>query len=286
MGRDGGIRRLLSMGLNLVENFDNSIPKLEHRKSRFRMTVLENVSIVLVHTMQPGNLGSAARAMKNMGLKRMKLVNPCNPGDEDCRKMAVGAFDLIENAQIYKNLQDALADESVIIGTTSSRGRIRKMSLYTPREIAPTITDYASSQKVSILFGPERGGLSDDELAVCQYLVSIPASDDFPTLNLAQSVLILCYEIALRRPGSSHPRRKLVLESERRQMFEHVQETLVQIGFLSRSNPGHIMRSIKRLLSQAELTERDVQIVRGIMSQMEWYSKEGWKMDPDEVTKP
>ena len=154
--------------------------------------------------------------------------------------------------------------------------------------MAPVVGDYSRNQKVSIVFGPERRGLSDDELALCQYSVSIPASKDFPTLNLAQAVLILAYGLRHRLDPGGGPDvvGELAAESERKQMFEHVQETLIQIGFLSQSNANHMMRSIRRLLSQAELTKRDVQIVRGIMSQMEWFSKEGKKLNPDEVRKP
>jgi TrmH family RNA methyltransferase len=248
--------------------------------------VFENISVVLVETLQPGNLGSAARAMKNMGLKRLKLVNPCKSSDGECQKLAVGAFDLVENAQVFTSLEEALSEESIVVGTTSVRGRSQKVRLYTPREISPIIWDYAVSQKVSVVFGPERRGLSEKELALCQYLVSIPASLDFPTLNLAQAVLILAYEIAIFQPMDLHPRLQLATESVRKEMFQHMEEVLIQIGFLSRSSPGHIMRSIRRFLSQAELTERDVRIVRGMMSQMEWYAREGKKMTPEEVEKP
>ena len=251
-----------------------------------RSEILDNISVVLVETLQPGNIGSAARAMKNMGLHQLKLVSPCSISDEACQKMAVGAYDLVEDAEIYDSLQMALAGESVVVGTTSARGRSNKVRLYAPREIGPAIWEYAMSQNISLVFGPERRGLNDKELALCQYLVSIPASIDFPTLNLSQAVLVLAYEIATVQSANRRPRLQLATESDRKQMFEHMEETLIQIGFLSRSNPGHIMRSIRRLLGEADLTERDIQILRGIMSQMEWYSKEGGKMSPAEVEKP
>jgi tRNA/rRNA methyltransferase len=247
---------------------------------------LSNISVVLVETLQPGNLGSAARAMKNMGLRRLKLVNPRRPLDEESRKMAVGAFDLVEEAEVFDTLQSAIAGEGLVVGTTSARGRSRKVRLYTPKEIAPTLRDFAVSQKVSIVFGPERRGLNDEELSYCQYLVNIPSSPDFPTLNLAQAVLILAYEVSTVQAGTPQPRPKLAAESERSQMFQHMEQTLIRIGFLSRSNPGHIMRAIRRFLGRAELTERDVQIIRGIMSQMDWFSKEGKKLRNGEIEKP
>ncbi len=247
---------------------------------------LENISIVLVETHEPGNLGSAARAMKNMGLKRLKLVNPCQWSHSECRRLAVGAFDLVEQAPIYSSLEEALDSSSVVVGTTSARGRHQRVRLYTPREIIPIIWDYALSQEVSFVFGPERRGLSEEKLALCQYLVSIPAAAEFPTLNLAQALLILAYEMSIFQRMEPQHRPQLAPESARKRMFDHMEQVLIQIGFLSRSNPGHIMRSIRRFLSRAELTERDIQIVRGIMSQMEWYTQRGRKMKPADVQKP
>ena len=242
--------------------------------------------MVLVEPLQAGNLGSAARAMKNMGLTQLKLVKPCTLENGECQKLAVGAFDLVENATVFEKLAEAVADDSVVIGTTSARGRSQKTRLYTPREMAPIIWDYAASQRVAIVFGSERRGLSEQQLALCQYLVSIPSSPPFPTLNLAQAVLVLAYEISTSEPHSLSPRLQLATEAERRPMFEHMEEVLVQIGFLSKTNPGHLMRSIRRFLGRAEMTERDVQIVRGIMSQMDWYVKQGRNLDPEEIKKP
>lgn len=250
------------------------------------MNVFENISVVLVETHEPGNLGSVARAMANMGLSRLKLVNPCNRTARQCRMMAVSAFDLIENASVFPSLVEAIADEQVVVGTTSSRGRSQKVRLYPPREVAPIVWEFAESQKVALVFGPERRGLSEDDLALCQYLVTIPASEDLPTLNLAQAVLILAYEIWTFKPVNLQFRLPLAEESVKEQMFQHMEEVLIQIGFLSQDNPGHIMRSIRRLLSRAELTDRDVKIMRGIMSQMEWFAREGKKLTPEQVQKP
>ena len=245
-----------------------------------------NISIVLVDTLQPGNLGSVARAMKNMGLEQLKLVRPCDRQSGECQKMAVGAYDIVQEAQVFPSLREALATEHVVIGTTSARGRRQKQRLLTPRELAPKIKNYASEQNVSLVFGSERRGLNDQQISLCQYLVRIPSDPDFPTLNLAQAVLIVAYEIFAEssRDGGRSP--ELVTETERQEMFDHMEQVLIRIGFLSQSNPGHIMRSIRRFLGKAELTERDVQIVRGIMSQMDWYIRQGKDLKPSEIRKP
>ncbi|HLU99930.1 MAG TPA: RNA methyltransferase [Acidobacteriota bacterium] len=236
-----------------------------------RSRVLDNCTIVLVEPLNAGNVGSAARAMKNMGLERLKLVRPVEL-DSECEKMAVGAIDIIERAAHYDHLDAALKEENVVIGATSSRGRTARRQIYTPRSIAPLVWDYARHQRVAIVFGPERGGLSQDQLARCQYLLTIPADPAAPTLNLAQSVLVVAYEIAnFEGEIAAQQTQNLASHAEREMMFEHVQEVLLKVGFLDPNNPDHIMRSIRRFLGKADLTPRDVRILRGVMSQMDWY---------------
>lgn len=234
--------------------------------------VLENCTIVLVEPRSAGNVGAVARAMKNMGLKRLKLVRSTIL-DADCERMAVGAIDLVQNAIHCDTLDAALQEEKVAIGTTSTRGRTAQRQIYSPRSIVPLIWDLARTQRVAILFGPERRGLSLDQLAKCQYLLTIPANPDFPTLNLAQSVLVLSYELFnFQGEIDRRPSPKLASHGERERMFGHIQEVLLKIGFLDSHNPDHIMRSIRRFLGKADLSPRDIRILRGIMSQVEWYS--------------
>lgn len=234
--------------------------------------ILENCTIVLFEPRNAGNIGSTARAMKNMGLRRLKLVCPTSL-DAECERMAVGAVDVVENAAHFDSLDEALQEEQVIIGTTSSRGRRARRKIYYPREIVPRIWHYARRQRVAILFGPERRGLSQDQLVGCQYLVMIPGNPSFPTLNLAQSVLVLSYELFSFEGGTvGEPSPRLASHRERERMFKHMKKVLLEIGFLDPNNPDHIMRSIRRFLGQADLSSRDIKIVRGMMSQMGWYS--------------
>jgi len=253
--------------------------------------VLDNISVVLVGTLYSGNIGSAARAIMNMGIKDLRLVNPESVLTEECRNMAVNAWPIVENAPVFNTLNQAVAGSSLVVGTTCQRGRRRKMREYTPREIAPLLVKTSADLKTSLVFGPERGGLTESELAECQYLVNIPASPELPTLNLAQAVLITCYELfaCLVQPEDDvmpQPDFDLPSQEERAQMFRHIEKTLVSIGFLSSSNPSHIMLSLKRLLGGERLSRRDIKIVRGIMSRMDWYVEHGMDLPPEKIKRP
>ncbi len=210
--------------------------------------------------------------MKNMGLQHLKLVSPGEWLNEQCRRMAGKAIELVHSAQIYSSLDEALTGENVVIGTTSARKRKAKQRIHTPREIADLLRKYGNSHRVALVFGPERSGLTDLQLARCQHLVSIPSNPEHPVLNLSQAVLVLAYEILSSGPTKSNGNLQLASDEEREQMFSDMQRVLLDIGFLNPRNPSHIMRSIRRFLGRAELTPRDVQILRGIMTQMDWYT--------------
>ena len=252
------------------------------------MGSLSNISIVLIRPQVPGNIGSAARAMKNMGISRLKLVAPADPLGPESRMMAVGAFDLVQRAEVFDTFEEAIADEQLVAGTTSVRGRRGKVRIEVPRILSPRLVEAAGSRRVAILFGPERSGLNEAELAVCQHLLSIPTVAEFPTLNLAQAVLVVCYELRTAGKAGRQVRALPVLASqdELTTMYGHLEDTLTRIGFLSSGNPGHIMRSLRRILSKSELTPRDVRILRGIAKQMDWFAEQGRKLDPDRVRKP
>ncbi len=206
-----------------------------------------------------------------MGLQRLKLVSPMESINEQCRRMAGKAFELVHSAHIYSSLDEALTEENVVVGTTSAREREAKQRIHTPREIAALLRKYGESQRVALVFGSERSGLTDPQLARCQYLVSIPSNLDHPVLNLSQAVLVLAYEILTAGSTSSNGNLQVASDVEREQMFSDMQKVLLDIGFLNPHNPSHIMHSIRRFLGRADLTPRDVQILRGIMTQMKWY---------------
>ena len=247
---------------------------------------LDRISVVLVETLQPGNIGSAARAMSNMGLSRLKLVNPRGVLSSDSLKMAGSAAELVTGAVVYSTLEEALAQEAIVFGTTSSRERLARRRICTVREAAALVHEYAASQPVALVFGSEKRGLSEESLALCQYLVTIPAHAGYPVLNVAQAVMLFAYEIFVAEAPPVAQTLELATQETREEMFRHMEQTLLQIGFLSEENPGHIMRSVRRFLGRADLTPRDIQILRGIFTQMEWYAKKGHKLPPEEVKKP
>jgi len=247
----------------------------------------ENVSTILVSPLNSGNIGSVARALKNMGFRRLKLVEPVEHLSEPARMMAVHACDVLESAMVYPTLEAALADEVVVFGTTSFRARRLRTKVSRSDEIGPLIRAEAAHRRVGLVFGSERGGLSEDELARCQHLVTIPADESCPTLNLSHAVLALAYEISRADVSGETSAEPAVLADQEslEQMYRHIEDTLLKIGFLSRGNPGHIMRSLRRILSRSELTPRDVQILRGIMNQMDWYSNQGHLLPAEKVEK-
>lgn len=247
---------------------------------------MRNISIILVQPQHSGNVGAAARAMKNMGLTRLKLVDPRRPVNEECRRMAGRAADLAEAAEVHSDFETAVAEESVLVATTSTRSRTPRRTTLNAREAAALIVQWARSRRVGLVFGPERSGLTDAQLARCQALASVPANPDYPVLNLAQAVLLMGYEIrtagvpVLDEPAAAAPQRL------RQQMFRQMQEVLIQIGFLSAGNPEGVMDSLRVIMDRPDLTAREVRIVRGIFSHMEWYVREGWRLGPKGVRKP
>ncbi len=247
---------------------------------------LDHITIVLVGTRSAGNISSTARAMQNTGLSRLKLVKPREHLTPDAFKMATRAVHLVEQARVYETLDEAVGEEQILVGTTSARDRQTHQRSYTPKQIAPIIREYAEAQKVALIFGPENRGLTDEQLALCQYLAVVPSHGQFPVLNVAQTVLLMAYEVYTLDPIERTSQPVVVSQEQREEMFHQMEEVLIRIGFLSSSSPEPIMKSIRRFLGKAELTARDVKIVRGIMSQMEWYSQVGHKLSAKRIRKP
>ena len=244
------------------------------------------LSIVLVQTRNPGNIGSAARAMVTMGLSRLRLVRPGPEWEGDAVMMASGALDRMEPIQVHDSCDEAVAEAQVLVGTTSGRERRTHHPVYTPRQIAPLLKRHARTQEVALLFGPENRGLTDRQLSRCRYLVTVPSNDAFPVLNLAQTVMVLAYEISTCDEAEREVQSDLVTHGQREQLIAHMERVLIRIGFLSSSNPDHIMKAIRRFLGRADLSERDIRILSGIFSQMDWYVQRGDRLQPDQVRKP
>ena len=236
-----------------------------------------DMRIVLVGTQHPGNLGSAARAMKTMGLSRLVLVAPHKPQHADALAMAVGADDILTSAQIHETLEDAVADCAFVAGCTA---RQRQVSLpeFEPREAAPRLLDEARNGSVALVFGPERTGLTNEDLQRCHATVHIPSSPAYTSLNLAAAVQVLCYELRLealaragRSDGEADPARgdPPATQGEMEAFFTHLEQMLHAIDFHKGRSPMTVMRRLRGLFLRAQPDSRELRILRGIFADAE-----------------
>jgi tRNA/rRNA methyltransferase len=235
---------------------------------------LENIAIILVGTKYPGNIGSAARAMFNMGLSRLILAAPQCSINEESFRMAKAGKPILESARAFRSLKSALRGIRLLVGTTGKSGGYRSQ-VFAPRALAPRILDHAEQQKVGILFGPEDTGLVDEDLQLCHLLVRIPTQHDASSLNLSQAVMVLCYELLLgnlKREPARVP--KLASVEQIEAMYEQLEKSLLDIGFLQPQNSKHMMLLLRQMLGRAGLEVPDVGILRGIARQIAWYSKQ------------
>jgi len=234
---------------------------------------LDRIRIVLVATSHAGNIGGCARAMKTMGLTRLVLVEPQRFPDPEATARAVGAEDILARATVCASLDEALADCQLVIGTSARNRRIR-WPVLSPESAADLMVSEATNREVAVLFGRERTGLTNDELDRCHSLINIPTATEFSSLNLASAVQIIGYE--LRRSwlqGKLAPRtaedmmgEPLASSEEVQRYYEHLQQVLVETGFLDPENPRLLMRRLMRLYNRVQLTTNEVNILRGILA--------------------
>jgi len=236
------------------------------------MNPLDRISIVLVEPQHPGNVGMVCRAMKNMGLTRLRVVKGCRVDHPDAVKFAVSARDLIGTAERFESLADALADTEVSIATTRRHGKYRQEVL-TVAEAADRLLPQLGTHRAALVFGREDSGLTTEEVSLCCWNATIPAGDDYGSLNLAQAVLIFCYEIFSRSGQFAlEALRTQATSGELETCFGQMEEVLLKIGFLNPQNPDHIMRSLRRIFFRAEMDSREVAILRGMLTQIDWAS--------------
>jgi len=234
-----------------------------------------NIVIVLVEPHSPGNIGSAARAMKNMGFQRFRLVNPPPWRDnheyrQEAEKMAWNATDLLEKARIFTSLEQALSDVQWVIGTSARPGRYRQSEVLT--DVTNSLSEKARSNVIAFLFGCEKRGLSTRELSHCHQLVTIPTSSDYPTLNLAQTVLLVCYQLTQTHDHQYSDEPVWADQNELGDFYDHMKRILIDIGFLNRQNPEHGLEIIRKVLGRTGLTHGEVRTLRGILRQIDWAS--------------
>ncbi|MGV8934353.1 MAG: RNA methyltransferase [Gallionellaceae bacterium] len=228
---------------------------------------LANVRVILSHTSHPGNIGSAARAMKTMGLEQLYLINPVRFPDKQADIMAVSAVDVVKNAVVCSSLDEALAG-TVLVAGISARIRDVSQEVLTPREAMPQIVQQAMHAPVALLFGTEMSGLTNEELVRCQFMVSIPANPDYSSLNLASAVQLISYELRLAAGlgNISAPELLPAPAEELERYFVHLEQTLGEIGFLRTHQTTKLMYKLRRLYARARLEQDEVNILRGILT--------------------
>jgi tRNA (cytidine32/uridine32-2'-O)-methyltransferase len=239
----------------------------------------DRIRIVLVRPSHPGNIGAGARAMKNMCLERLALVQPDMFPHPDATARASGAISVLEHATVHDSLEQALAGCQWVVGTTARERTIGWPTL-TPREFGRAARERTQGGDVALVFGRERTGLTNEEVDRCHALVRVPGNPDFSSLNLASAIQILAYEIfqgfheengeTIEQEAPSSSRHE---DLER--FYAHLEQVLVEIGFLDPDNPRHLMRRLRRLFNRTGIDETELNILRGILTAVQ--QTEHWR---------
>jgi TrmH family RNA methyltransferase len=235
---------------------------------------LANVTVILVEPATAGNVGSAARAMKTMGLRELVVVNGVDfKNSQQATMMGHGAGDLLEHGRAVSTWEEATADLHWLIGTTHRKRRAQFPQLITAREAATKLAGLSQKHRVGLVFGREEAGLSDVELRKCHEIASVPQCSAHPSLNLAQAVMIFGYEIFLASLGEiPQTRHNLATVHEVETMLKHLTESLAKVGFRPhQGEPESFLRSLRRVLGRAPLENRDVNVLHRICQQIDYY---------------
>jgi tRNA/rRNA methyltransferase len=231
---------------------------------------------VLVEPRSAGNVGAAARALKNLGCSRLVLVEPaCDHLGPQARMMAVEAANLLEQAAVHPTLDAALCGAGAVVGTSRRTGKHRRPH-YRLDELAGSLESLARGGEIALVFGREDRGLTDLELDLCTHLVHLPAADAYPSFNLAQAVLVVAYELRRASWPAHAPAggpRRVAEHSEREAMYRHLQQALHTIGYLHADSVEPLMRRLRRMLGRADMTAEEVRLLRGVARQVLWAAR-------------
>ena len=244
------------------------------------LALLQNIRVVLVNTSHPGNIGGAARAMKNMGLSQLVLVDPMDFPSGDAVARASGATDILDAAQVVGTLEEALVGCSLVFGTSARERRI-PWPLLDPRECAAAVCEQVlQGSEVALVFGREYAGLTNEELQRCQFHVHIPTDPDFSSLNLAAAVQVLAYEVRMAWLVAQHKPTKIakleataiqssqpVTADELESFYAHLEQALIEIDFLDPAKPRHLMSRLRRLYGRSAISKLEMNILRGILTE-------------------
>ena len=246
------------------------------------------IRIVLARTSHPGNIGAAARAMKTMGLTDLVLVAPAVFPNSQADAMAAGSTDLLAAARVCATLAEALADTTLALGV-SARRRDIVSEVLTPPEAAMRLLGEAQAGPVALVFGNETSGLSNEELSLCQGLVTIAANPDYSSLNLAAAVQVLCYEIRqtwLGHVSWPQPEMDAASGDEVEKFYAHLETALAELAFLNPGSPGKLMLKLRRLFARTRLAKEEVNILRGILTAAQEAARHDSRQAADRARNP
>ena len=234
---------------------------------------LDNIRIVLVNTTHPGNIGGAARAMKNMGITSLYLVEPKEYPSDRARWRAASAGDVLEQAVVVSSLSEAVADCALVIGTSARERRI-PWPIEDPRVSATKAVAVADKARVAIVFGREDRGLTNEELQTCQFHLNIPSSQDYSSLNLGAAVQVVCYELRMAlMAGQPAPAevwdQDFATAEDVERLLEHYERVMIALDFYKPETPKQLMTRLRRLFVRRQLDTMEVNILRGILTATE-----------------
>lgn len=235
---------------------------------------LANIRIVLCRPTHPGNIGAAARAMKTMGLAHLILVDPKRFPAPEAAALAADAGDVLDGAVVLASLAEAVQDCRLVVGCSARPRRIGWPTL-APTEGAQRLLEASATGTVALVFGQERTGLTNDELDRCHAVITIPANPEYPSLNLASAVQVLAYELRIKalasmpEAGVGDATGAPITQDQLDLLYRHLEEVLVEIGFLDPANPRLLMRRLKRLFNRAGLDQNELNILRGVLTEVQ-----------------
>lgn len=242
--------------------------------------LLERIRIVLVEPSHPGNIGGAARALKTMGLHQLVLVNPLRYPDPQAQWRAAGAQDVLDNTQVVATLDEAIGDCHWVVGT-STRSRRIPWPVASAQEVVEMCLNQPQTAEIAILFGRETNGLANDELQRCHCHLQIPANPEYPVLNLAMAVQVVCYELCKQvsqlndtyepQPWDRRPATMAQVEG----LLTHFSDALISSEFIDQNNPGQTLTRLRRLFARVQLDETEVQMLRGMLRSFSHSAPEG-----------
>jgi len=238
--------------------------------------IFDNIKIVMINTTHPGNIGAAARALKNMGLSRITLVDPKEYPTAKATWRAAGATDVLDLVEVVPTLDEAIKDCGLVIGT-SARDRRIPWPLLTPRECGDRVCAETDKHEVAILFGREDRGLTNEELHKCHYHVHIPSNPEYSSLNIAAAIQVIVYEIRMTALAIANgqpitfddwdaPRAK---HEAIEHYFNHLEETLTKLNFLDPDNPRQTVTRLRRLFNRIRMDDMELSILRGMLTSIQ-----------------